>query len=139
MMVGVPIVMSMMIVTVAVPHNGSLLSMTVACQDARRTRRNIAPAPQKRRQWPRVGRTSHHHSGTVLPCTHCGKTHGAEGGREALPWFGMHLLDRGVISAEALLKALDLQQKLQEPFGAVALRLRLMDSRQVMHLINAQR
>jgi hypothetical protein len=90
-------------------------------------------------QQVRVEAQSCCHCGTVLPCTHCGKTHGAEGGREALPWFGMHLLDRGVISAEALLKALDLQQKLQEPFGAVALRLRLMDSRQVMHLINAQR
>ncbi len=80
------------------------------------------------------------HCGAQLPCSYCGKRHGPKtSGRKELPCFGMFLLDRGTITVEALLKALDLQQKLQEPVGAIALRSRLLKPSQVLHLINAKR
>jgi hypothetical protein len=81
-----------------------------------------------------------HGCGQALPCNHCGSTHGPEAiGREVLPCFGMHLLERKVIGQTALLRALDLQQKLQEPLGTIALRRRLLSAQQVLHLVNAQR
>lgn len=81
-----------------------------------------------------------HGCGQPLPCNHCGTTHGPDSvGREVLPCFGMHLLERKTIGQTALLKALDLQQKLQEPLGTIALRQRLLSAQQVLHLVNAQR
>lgn len=88
----------------------------------------------------RVDALKCHHCDELLRCKFCGTpAFYSQRPPRDLAGFGKHLLDRGFVTIEQLMAALDRQLALREPIGLVARRLGKLTAEQVYQVLNTQR